>query len=92
MAVVDATRWAALAIIHGARITRNSRIPSTRNLAFGFKIRRLDEVDHLLWLLIELVKDWFVETNAHQPEDAERLLTCLVEGRSELTGVPERQA
>ncbi len=50
-----------------ARATAESR-------TFGFEIRRLDDVDHTLLLLVELVKDWFVEANAHQPEDLERLL------------------
>jgi hypothetical protein len=57
---------------------------SPDSATFGFEIRRLDDVDHILLLLIELVKDWFVEANAHQPEDAERLLRRVAHRTSDL--------
>jgi hypothetical protein len=53
---------------------------------FGFEIRRLDDVDHTLLLLIELVKDWFVEANAHQPEDLNRLMLRIPDRIPDLIG------
>jgi hypothetical protein len=44
---------------------------------FGFEIHHIDDVDHTLLLCIEVVKDWFVEANAHQPEDLERMMARI---------------
>jgi hypothetical protein len=57
---------------------------SIDSTTFGFEIHRLDDLDHLIWLVVEVVKDWFVEANAHQPADLERLLARLLDRRSEL--------
>lgn len=47
---------------------------ATESSTFGFEICHLDDVDHILLLVIEIVKDWFVDANPHQPEDLDRLM------------------
>jgi hypothetical protein len=48
---------------------------------FPFEIRRIDDVDHLLLLATNVVKDYFAGANPHQPEDLHRMLV-RVEGRT----------
>ena len=47
---------------------------------FPFVSLRIDDIDHLLLLAANVVKDYFVEANPHQAEDLERLAVRL-EGR-----------
>ena len=44
---------------------------------FAYEILRIDDVDHFLLLLTNVVKDGFTYANPHQPEDLERLLRRL---------------
>jgi len=44
---------------------------------FGFEIRRLDDVDHLLLLVANVVKKSFTYANRHQPADLDRLIAGL---------------
>lgn len=47
---------------------------------FPFVSLRIDDIDHLLLLAANVVKDYFVDANPHQAEDLERLAVRL-EGR-----------
>jgi hypothetical protein len=51
---------------------------------FDFEIQRIDDVDHALLLVVEIVKDWFVDANPHQPGDLERLMAKVSERSGEL--------
>lgn len=44
---------------------------------FGFQIPRIDDVDHFLLLVLNVVKDGFTYANRHQPTDLNRLLQNL---------------
>ncbi len=44
---------------------------------FALEILRIDDVDHLLLLVANVVKDGFTYANAHQPADLERMLRRL---------------
>jgi hypothetical protein len=48
---------------------------------FGVEVLRIDEMDHLLLLAVNVTKDGFVRANPHQPEDLVRLLRKLESGR-----------
>jgi hypothetical protein len=51
---------------------------------FPFEILRIDEVDHFLLLVLNVVKDGFTYANPHQPTDLERLLERLAPRQDEL--------
>lgn len=51
---------------------------------FSFPIKRLDDVDHFLLLVLNVVKDAFTYANPHQPEDLERLVRRLAGRQHEL--------
>lgn len=51
---------------------------------FPFEILRVDDVDHFLLLVLNVVKDGFTYANAHQPADLERLLERLVPRQDEM--------
>lgn len=44
---------------------------------FGFEIPRIDDTDHFLLLVLNVVKDGFTYANRHQPDDLNRLLDKL---------------
>jgi hypothetical protein len=44
---------------------------------FPFEIRRIDDIDHFLLLVTNVVKDGFTYANPHQPADLERMLPRL---------------
>ena len=44
---------------------------------FPFEILHLDDVDHFLLLVANVVKDGFVYANLHQPQDLERMLVRI---------------
>jgi hypothetical protein len=44
---------------------------------FGFEISRIDDTDHFLLLVLNVVKDGFTYANRHQPDDLNRLLENL---------------
>jgi hypothetical protein len=50
---------------------------------FPFEILRVDDVDHFLLLVLNVIKDGFTYANPHQPADLERLLARL-EPRTDL--------
>ena len=54
---------------------------------FPFEILHLDDVDHFLLLVANVVKDGFVYANLHQPQDLERMLARI---QSRLDEVVER--
>lgn len=47
------------------------------NETFGFEISRIDDTDHFLLLILNVVKDGITYANRHQPDDLNRLLTDL---------------
>lgn len=51
---------------------------------FPFEIRRIDDIDHFLLLVLNVVKDGFTYANAHQADDLDRLLRRLEPRRAEL--------
>jgi hypothetical protein len=59
---------------------------------FPFEIRRIDDVDHLILLATNVVKDYFAAANPHQPEDLHRMLvrvearTCELVDRAQSVG------
>jgi hypothetical protein len=44
---------------------------------FNFEILRIDDIDHFLLLVANVVKDGFTYANSHQPDDLERMLQKL---------------
>ena len=44
---------------------------------FGFQIPRIDDTDHFLLLVLNVVKDGIIYANRHQPDDLSRLLNNL---------------
>ena len=56
----------------------------TDTTTFPFAIARLDDVDHFLLVVLNVVKDGFTYANPHQPDDLERLLERLSPRRDEL--------
>ncbi len=57
---------------------------------FSVPIQRIDDLDHLLLLAANVVKDYFVVYNPHQPEDLRRMLERTRERAAELVAVAER--
>lgn len=44
---------------------------------FSFEVQHIDDVDHFLLLMLNVVKDGFTYANPHQPADLERMLERL---------------
>lgn len=57
---------------------------------FSFEVQRLDEIDHFLLLILNVVKDGFTYANPHQPGDLARLLERLRPRLNELIERSER--
>lgn len=51
---------------------------------FPFEILRIDDVDHFLLLVINVVKDGFTYANPHQPSDLEHLLARVAPRKDDL--------
>lgn len=57
---------------------------TTDTATFPFPVRRLDDIDHFLLLVLNVIKDGFTYANPHQPDDLERLLRALAPRQDEV--------
>lgn len=57
---------------------------TTDAATFPFPVRRLDDIDHFLLLVLNVIKDGFTYANPHQPGDLERLLGTLAPRQDEI--------
>lgn len=57
---------------------------TTDSATFPFPVRRLDDIDHFLLVVLNVIKDGFTYANPHQPGDLERLLGNLALRQDEL--------
>ncbi len=62
----------------------------TDTQTFPFAIQRLDDIDHFLLLVANVVKDYFTVCNPHQPEDLRRMFDRTSERTTELVELARR--
>jgi hypothetical protein len=81
--------------VHGEMGRRDlSRVTTAEMLArasldtniFSFPVLRIDDIDHLLLVVANVIKKGFAYANPHQPDDLERLLVRLQPRWEELGG------
>lgn len=73
----------------GMMVTDVIRRSTWDDSTFGFRTRRLDDLDHVLLLAANVVKDWFVQHKPHHAEDLGRLLLKLAGHESHLVARAE---